>query len=57
MDNYAVLILIGDTLLGTVLFIGFALAVKGLAGELKTETPEAKPVAKPAATRSAESKA
>ena len=54
MENYALWILIGDTLLGTVIFIGFALAVKGLAGEIeKPELPEIKPVEK----RTAESKA
>lgn len=56
MENYALWILIGDTLLGTVIFIGFALAVKGLAGEMKVEVPEIKPMEKPAG-RSAESKA
>ena len=54
MENYALWILIGDTLLGTVIFIGFALAVKGLAGEIeKPELPEIKSVEK----RTAESKA
>jgi len=54
MENYALWILIGDTLLGTVIFIGFALAVKGLAGEI--EKP-ALPEIKPAEKRGAESKA
>lgn len=39
MENYAFWILLGDTLLGTVLFIGFALAVKGLAGEIEVPQP------------------
>ncbi len=54
MENYAIWILVGDTLLGTVIFIGFALAVKALAGEAKVELPEVKPVEKVA--RAAESK-
>ena len=54
MENYALWILIGDTLLGTVIFIGFALAVKGWAGEIeKPELPEIKLAEK----RVAESKA
>ena len=40
MENYALWVLIGDTLLGTLLFVGFAFAVKGLAGEVKLEKPE-----------------
>ena len=54
MENMAIWILVGDTLLGTLIFIGFALAVKGLAGEIeKPELPEIKSAEK----RSAESKA
>jgi hypothetical protein len=56
MENYAIWILIGDTLLGTLLFVIFALAVKGLAGEIKVETPEIK-LEKPEEPRSAAHKA
>ena len=54
MEGYALWVLLGDTFLGTLIFIGFALAVKGLAGEIeKPELPEIKPVEK----RPAQSKA
>lgn len=54
MEGYALWVLIGDTLLGTIIFIGFAFAVKGLAGEIEKPTlPEIKPVEK----RTVESKA
>lgn len=46
MENLAIWILIGDTLLGTLIFIGFALAVKGLAGELDVEVPQINPADK-----------
>jgi hypothetical protein len=53
MENYALWILIGYTLLGTLIFVAFAFAVKGLAGEIdKPELPEIKPAEK----RAAESK-
>lgn len=42
MENYALWILVGDTLLGTLIFVAFAFAVKGLAGEIKIEKPEVK---------------
>ncbi|MBI5033798.1 MAG: hypothetical protein HZB51_25040 [Chloroflexi bacterium] len=47
MENFAIWVLVGDTLLGTLIFIGFALAVKGLAGELDVEVPQVKPVETP----------
>ncbi len=47
MDNFAIWVLVGDTLLGTMIFIGFALAVKGLAGELDVEVPQIKPADQP----------
>ena len=47
MENMAIWVLVGDTLLGTLIFIGFALAVKGLAGEI--EMPQVEPTEKPVA--------
>ncbi|MBI5649794.1 MAG: hypothetical protein HZC40_05005 [Chloroflexi bacterium] len=47
MENMAIWVLVGDTLLGTLIFIGFALAVKGLAGEMEIETPLITPTEAP----------
>ncbi|MBI5879715.1 MAG: hypothetical protein HZB53_18880 [Chloroflexi bacterium] len=51
MENFAIWVLVGDTLLGTVLFVIFALAVKGLAGEIEVEAPKPKTTEKPVAPR------
>jgi hypothetical protein len=56
MENYAIWILVGDTLLGTLLFVIFALAVKGLAGEIDVQIPKVK-LEKPANPRTATPKA
>ncbi len=57
MENYAIWVLLGDTLLGSVIFVFFALAVKGLAGEIKVETHEKKPAEGRAIMSGSESKA
>ena len=49
MENMAIWVLLGDTLLGTLIFIGFALAVKGLAGEI--EMPHVEPPEEPVTRR------
>ena len=53
VENFAIWVLVGDTLLGTVLFVIFALTVKGLAGEIEVKVPKPETTEKPVAPRPA----